>query len=64
MYRSITSISESGHQDLKNNIIVTILKNYEECLSDGYKFYCGEDKVDKVLKELAMAIIDELDQIK
>lgn len=40
--------------------VVKILKNYEDCLSDGYKYYCGEDQVDKVLEELATDIIEEL----
>jgi hypothetical protein len=40
--------------------IVKILKNYESCLSDGYKYYCGEDQVDKTLKELATDIIESL----
>ena len=40
--------------------IVKILKNYEDCLSDGYKYYCGKDQVDKTLKELATDIIESL----
>lgn len=41
-------------------VIVEILKNYEGALSDGYKFYCGEDKVDRTLEELAGDIVEEL----
>lgn len=40
--------------------IVKILKNYEDYLSDGYKYYCGENQVDKTLKELATDIIESL----
>lgn len=40
--------------------VIKILKNYEECLSDGYKYYCGEDQVDKTLKELATDIVESL----
>lgn len=36
--------------------IIKILKEYEECLSDGYKYYCGEDQVNKILKEIAIEI--------
>ena len=43
--------------------IVEILKNYEGCLSDGYKFYCGsENEVNKVLEELAAEIIVSLNE--
>lgn len=42
--------------------IVKILKDYEDCLSDGYKFYCGENKVNKVLEELAIDIIVSLNE--
>ena len=40
--------------------VIKILKNYEDCLSDGYKYYCEEDQVDKTLKELAVDIIESL----
>lgn len=39
-------------------IIVRILKEYEECLSDGYSYYCGKDKVDKILEEIAIKILN------
>ena len=42
--------------------VVKILKNYEGCLSDGYKYYCGEDQVDKTLKELAIDILESLNE--
>lgn len=39
-------------------IIVKILKEYEGCLSDGYSYYCGEDKVDTILEEIATKILN------
>lgn len=40
--------------------VVKILKNYEDCLSDGYKYYCGKDRVNETFKELATDIIKNL----
>lgn len=45
------------------NAVVRILKNHEGCLSDGYKYYCGEDHVEEILKELATSIIEKLNEV-
>ena len=45
--------------------VVKALKDNEHRLSDGYDHYCGYDKgdVDEVLKEIAMDIIDNLNEV-
>ena len=45
--------------------VVEILKNTEDRLSDGYDHYCGYDEgdVDEVLKEIAVDIITNLNEV-
>lgn len=47
----------------QTDVIVRILKDSEDTLSDGYKYYCGKDRVDKVLKNIALDIITSLNTI-
>ncbi|MEA3295540.1 MAG: hypothetical protein U9Q27_00125 [Patescibacteria group bacterium] len=44
------------------NEIVKILKKNEEILSDGYKYYCGEDRVEKTLREIALDIMRRINK--
>lgn len=41
--------------------IVSVLSEYEDILSDGYSYYCGEGKVDKVLEDIAKEILSVID---
>ena len=45
------------------NIVIKSLKNYEELLSDGYKYYCGEEEVDITLEKIAIDIIEKLNKV-
>ena len=40
--------------------VVTILKDYEDALSDGYGYYCEEDETLKeIAKKVVKAVLDD-----
>ena len=42
-------------------VVVKILKDYEDLLSDGYDYYC--ETVDKTLEKMAIHIIKSLNKV-
>ena len=43
------------------NAVTKILRNYEDCLSDGYEFYCGgetKEEIDEILSKIAREILE------